>query len=286
MGQHRLLSAAEERRLFTRLATGVVSTGEAGRIREKIIRHNLRLVAKETQRFYLSPGSSLDRDDLFQAGVEGLMKAVNRYDPGRGTRFSTCAVPWIRQAIGRHVYDAGLTIRVPVNVRGDLERARRVAAEIAATGREPEEGEVARGAGLCAGRLRSTDLARAVEVPASLEAGGAPGMEDGSVPVLKDSLADPSGALEEEVLGRMGEDARARVVEAALAALPGDLAVVLRMRYGLEGDAPMTLDEAGRELAVSGEVVRRRQARALDLMYDRLHRSIGDDSGVEERGAA
>ena len=251
---HRLLTAFEERRLFGVLRDDPdLKTDRARRAREKVIRHNFRLVVKQANSFYLPPGSTLDRDDLFQAGVEGLMRAVGKYDLARGTRFSTCAVPWIRQAIGRHVDDACSTIRVPVNVRGDLERASRIAAAIRTeTGREPCREEIALAAGLSENRLRYTELARAAALPAyglDGEVGGdAPGSGDKPGSALGSLLADPRDTPEEEVLGRLGEDEAARCLDEALDSLPGDLMRILYMRYGLRAGDPMTLDEVGREV--------------------------------------
>ena len=107
IGSIPLLSLEEERALSLKAKEGSQAAKDA------MIEHNLRLVVSVAKRHL---GRGLDFNDLIQAGNEGLMKAVDRYDPERGYKFSTYAMWWIRQSIDRTIKDEGRTIRIPVHL--------------------------------------------------------------------------------------------------------------------------------------------------------------------------
>ena len=115
---------------------------EAEAAREALVLHNMPLVLSVAGRFR---HSDLDYDDLIQEGVLGLIKAAERYDPKRGTRFGTLAVWWIRQAIGRAIANTGRTVRLPVNRGWKVGQLKRIAIQLTQeTGEEPQLEEVAR----------------------------------------------------------------------------------------------------------------------------------------------
>src|SRR5918997_6609833 len=114
IGKEHLLTHREEIELSSRARTG------DGRARKKLIRKNLRLVVSVAKKYR---GYGLPFEDLIQEGNIGLMKAVDKFDPGRGFRFSTYATWWIRQAVQRAVADKGRIIRLPVHMG---EKVRRV----------------------------------------------------------------------------------------------------------------------------------------------------------------
>src|ERR671917_450801 len=113
--------------------------------RQQLIERNLRLVVSVAKKHR---GYGLPFEDLIQEGNLGLMKAVEKFDPDRGFRFSTYATWWIRQAVGRAVADKSRTIRVPVHMGDKMRRMARTYKELSAEmGREPADEEVAKGLG-------------------------------------------------------------------------------------------------------------------------------------------
>src|SRR4028118_986030 len=135
ISRDRLLTHAEELDLSRRAIAG------DGRARQRLIEKNLRLVVSVAKKYR---GYGLPFEDLIQEGNIGLMKAVEKYDPDRGYRFSTYATWWVRQAVQRAVADKGRTIRVPVHMGEKIRKMARAYNELSAEfEREPTDEEVA-----------------------------------------------------------------------------------------------------------------------------------------------
>lgn len=283
---HELLSPGEERRLLEAVrADPDLVGGPARRARDVLVRKNLRLVADAAKRYYLPEGSALDRDDLFQAGVEGLMRAVQKFDPSRKTRFSTYAVPWIKQSIGRHIHNAARTVRLPVNMQNDLHKGRRARAALETAGLNPEAREVAEEAGVAFERLETVGRVEAATSTSSLDAPASRGAD------TRTSVAD----LVEDA----GEDTAEQALEAldgpvlpvdtgpVLALLPAELRRIMELRCGFgTGDGEsLTLAEVGKKMGMSHEAVRQRERLALEILRAELREEPGEagSSGEDAR---
>jgi RNA polymerase primary sigma factor len=241
------LSREEECELAGRVADGDPTA------RDRLIRANLRLVV-HLARAYLGRGLGLD--DLIAEGNLGLMRAVEGYDAGSGVRFSTYAGFWIKQSLRRGAINRGGAIRLPMHAATLLSRWRRAASALAGRlGRAPTAEEVGRVL-----RLSDAKLARAVRL---LEIGrvctlSAGRDEDGDAPLA--DLADDRSEDAEELL--IAAEDLGRLL-AVLGRLEGRGATVLRMRFGLEPYAPMSLAEAGEVLGLTGARVRQIEKGAI-----------------------
>jgi RNA polymerase primary sigma factor len=246
IGQGELLTHQQEIELSQRAQRGDT------RARQTLIEKNLRLVVSVAKKYR---GHGLPFEDLIQEGNLGLMKAVEKFDPDRGFRFSTYATWWIRQAVQRAVADKGRTIRVPVHMTEKIRKVSRAYNELSAgLERKPTEKEVAERLGWTIDEVRFTVEAMAeatsLNKPLSSEEGAA---ELGNL--IEDEQA--SDALEET----MRKMERTRLGE-AIQRLPERHRYVLVRRYGLGGLENSTLAQLSEELKLSRERIRQIQREA------------------------
>jgi RNA polymerase primary sigma factor len=228
---------------------------EGRRATTVLVEANLRLVVSMARRYQ---GRGLDLPDLVQEGNLGLLTAVQRYDPGRGFRFSTYASWWIRQGIVRGLASRGRAVRLPVHAYEVVGRIRQVEVDLwQLHGRLPTEAELAEAVGVTLPRLR--EIRRASRETASLDR---PIGQDGDS-TLGTMMVD------EEALGPEGLLAHAAtvgMVETALGSLCARDREVLQRRFGLAGHEPHTLEEIGARLGVTRERIRQIELRALERL--------------------
>jgi RNA polymerase primary sigma factor len=224
--------------------------------RHKLIEKNLRLVISVAKKYR---GMGLPFEDLIQEGNLGLMKAVEKFDPDRGWRFSTYATWWVRQAVQRAVADKGRTIRVPVHMTEKIRKMARTYNELSAElEREPTNEEVAERLGWTANEVR--DVKGAMTDAGSL-----------NQPLSSDVGSSELGELVEDeqasdAPGEVMREMETQGLQAAIEGLPERHRHVLVRRYGLDDQKPATLAQLSDELKVSRERIRQLQREAERML--------------------
>jgi RNA polymerase primary sigma factor len=240
-----LLTAAEEVALAKRIERGDMMA------KDRMINSNLRLVVSIARRY---PGQGLPLSDLVQEGMLGLIRATEKFDWRRGFKFSTYATLWIRQAIQRGLENSARVIRLPVHIAQRERRISRVTRELTTKlGRDPSDEEISDAAELPLEEV--IEIRKAAQQVTSLDQ---PVGDDGDAS-LGDLMADEQPEPDDEVAARMREE----TVEKAIAELPERERNVVRLRFGLGGEAPTTLRDAGRRLGITAERTRQIEESAL-----------------------
>jgi len=234
------------------------------RAKAAMIESNLRLVISIAKR-YTSRTNSLSVQDLCQEGSLGLVKAVEKFDPERGFRFSTYATWWIKQSVMRAIADQSRTIRLPVHVHDQLNAVRKRTRELQGKlGRQPNKEEIAEAAGVTVEKLNF--LWKSARDTMSFEqeirvggAGGSSASSGGGSVVLSDSIKCEDHMPEDMAAMSLMKDDIDRLL--------GTLSVreqdVIRMRFGLDDGKAKTLEEIGKRFLVTRERIRQIEARAL-----------------------
>lgn len=246
IGKVPLLSAEKELELANRMSHGDESA------KKQIVEANLRLVVSIAKR-YVNRGMFFL--DLIQEGNLGLMKAADKFDYGKGFKFSTYATWWIRQAITRAIADQARTIRIPVHMVETINKVKKTNSQLLhKNGRDPTAEEIAEVLDMPVDKVR--EIMRVAQEPVSLET--------------------PIGEEEDSHLGDFipDDDAPAPADAASATLLKEELAHVLKtltpreervlsMRFGLTDGHPHTLEEVGKEFNVTRERIRQIEAKAL-----------------------
>ena len=265
--RHHLLSVAEEQALTRAVARGRSAEKRLARTRgslndttrrrlrreiaqaltarDEFVRSNARLVISIAKRYQ---NLGLQFMDLIQEGNLGLLRAIDRFEPARGLRLSTYATWWVRQGINRAVANHGRTIRLPAYLQDRLHKFYQASQTLEQSlGRAPDDAELARQLALPPADIQSL---RTLTAP---------------VVSLDDTLGDDDGEsaleqMEDTLIVPVDELVARRILrsslEHAVEELPARLALIVRMRYGLGGDQPHTLETIAQKLSLSRERVR------------------------------
>lgn len=219
--------------------------------KDELIKANLRLVVSIAKK-YVNRGLSLL--DLIQEGNIGLMKAADRYESGKGTKFSTYSTWWIRQRITRAILDQARTIRLPVHLIEESTRISRIYAKfMREKGREPTSEEVANIMGLSV--VRVNEILRAIQEPVSLET---PILSEEKE--LKDVIVDEKSVSPFKMLENSEASKR---IEEVLSTLTEREEKIIRMRFGIGVSGEHTLEEVGRYFNLTRERIRQIEIKAL-----------------------
>ncbi|MBR2803082.1 RNA polymerase sigma factor RpoD [Candidatus Saccharibacteria bacterium] len=252
IGKIPLLTPEEEAELAQRIVKG------DKKAKKKMVESNMRLVVSIAKRY---GGRGLDFLDLIQEGNTGLLRAVEKFDPDKGFKFSTYATWWVRQAITRAIADQARTIRIPVHMVETINKVLRTTRKLTSElNREPTNEEIAKELDMEPDKIDY--VMRIKQDIASLDASvGREGDDEDSV------LGD---FVEDEERDSPEESAANQILKEQLSEIISTLTdreqKIIRLRFGIGGGRPHTLEEVGNEFEVTRERIRQIEAKALSKL--------------------
>jgi RNA polymerase primary sigma factor len=252
IGKIPLLTQEEEQVLAQKAAKG------NKKAKDKMVEANMRLVVSIAKRY---SGRGLDLLDLIQEGNTGLLRAVEKFDPDKGFKFSTYATWWIRQAITRAIADQARTIRIPVHMVETINKVLRASRKLTAElNREPTIEEIAKEMDM---DVEKVDYVMRIKQDiASLDASvGKDGDDEDSV--LGDFVEDGDRiSPEDSAANQMLKEQLAEIIST----LSEREQKIIKLRFGIGGGRPHTLEEVGAEFSVTRERIRQIEAKALSKL--------------------
>lgn len=252
IGKIPLLTPEEEAELAQRIVKG------DKKAKDKMVESNMRLVVSIAKRY---GGRGLDFLDLIQEGNTGLLRAVEKFDPSKGFKFSTYATWWVRQAITRAIADQARTIRIPVHMVETINKVLRTTRKLTAElNREPTNEEIAKALDM---EPEKVDYVMRIKQDiASLDASiGREGDDEDSV--LGDFVEDEErDSPEDSAANQILKEQLSEII----ATLTDREQKIIRLRFGIGGGRPHTLEEVGAEFDVTRERIRQIEAKALSKL--------------------
>lgn len=253
IGNHPRLTAEQEKILSARALNG-----DRAAVNE-LVECNLLLVVSVAKKYY---GCGLPLLDLIQEGNLGLIKAAEKYDGTKGFRFSTYATYWIRQAISRALGDQSRTIRIPANMVELLSKVKKATAELTQSmKRQPTDKEIAAHLGIELDKVQTVmDIAQCTT---SLDTP----VDDEGETSMGDLIADHSI---ENPMAAMIREANAQIIANVFDTLAPREAEILRMRFGINMEKAMTLEEVGQHYGLTRERIRQLENKAIRKLRNPL----------------
>lgn len=287
-GDHRLLNHSQEIQLGRRVQAGqqataaeklsggsndydrIVQLGENAKA--TLILSNIRLVNHAATKF--SRVTLIPFEDLVQEGILGLFRAVEKYDPERGFRFSTYATWWINQRISRSICNTGRTVRIPVHMMKQLRKLKRKRRSLRdELGRKPFPSELSKELGLELSEIAL--LTQIAKDAMQLDVSKSPAEFNTDRRGLRSRPVSPESQAEQKELKGIVED--------SLEMLDERSKMIVTKRFGLDGKKPKTLKQLGKHLGITRERVRQIQKRALEKISQGEHRGeLREYFGVEK----